>query len=138
MNTGFDSAKDFLGRGWAFPISADMATGRIKLAEYEDDIAQAINIILSTRKGERVMRPEFGSGLHEYIFESDSYTTRSRIKQAAEDALLLWEPRIENVEIDVDFPNGLTGGFKLNIAYTVRSTNNPFNLVFPFFLTESV
>jgi len=133
-----DSTKDFFGRGWAFPISADKATGRISMVEYEEDIAQAIEIILSTRKGERVMRPDFGGGLHEFMFEGDSYTIRSRIKNAALDALTLWEPRITDVDINVDFPAGSTGGFVLEIAYVVRTTNNPFNQVFPFFLTESV
>lgn len=138
MNGSGDGTKDFLGRGWAFPLAADPATGRIKLAEYEEDIAQAIKIILTTRKGERVMRPDFGSGLYDFVFEPDSYTTRSMIKKAVIDALTLWEPRIHDIEVRVDFPAGLTGGFRLDIAYVVRSTNNPFNLVFPFFLTESL
>lgn len=130
--------KDFLGRGLAFPLAVDRATGRFKIAEYEDDIAQAIRIILQTRRGERIMRPDFGSGLHDFLFEVNGYTTSSRIKSAAEEALERWEPRIADIEVTVDFPQGYTGGFGLNISYVVRSTNNPFNLVFPFFLTESL
>jgi hypothetical protein len=133
-----DNTKDFLGRGWAYPISADKASGQIRLSAYEEDIEQAINIILSTAQGERLMRPEFGSSLHKYVFENDGYGTRSRIKEAAEDALRLWEPRITDVEVDADFPHGASGGFLLKISYVVRSTNNPFNIVFPFFLTEGV
>jgi phage baseplate assembly protein W len=133
-----NDTKDFLGRGLAFPIVADGATGRIAMAEYEDDIAQSIRIILSTRKGERVMRPEFGSGLHAFLFENDGYTLRSRIADAVKDALELWEPRVTDVDVSVDFPNGWAAGFRLDISYVVRSTNNPFNLVFPYFLTESV
>lgn len=131
-----DYTKDFLGCGWAFPVGADKATGRVRLSRYEEDIEQAIRIILTTRPGERLMRPEFGSNLHEYVFETDDYGTRARIREAAEEALQLWEPRITDVEADVDFPQGSSGGFRLHIRYKVRSTNNPFNLVFPFFLTE--
>lgn len=133
-----DETKNFLGRGWAYPVGVDKAGGRVRLALYEDDIAEAIRIILSTRRGERLMRPDFGSSLHEYVFEGDSYGTRARISQAAEEALRLWEPRVKDVEVEVDFPSGGTGGFILNIFYIVRSTNNPFNLVYPYFLTESV
>lgn len=133
-----DYTKEFLGCGWAFPIAVDIVSGRVKLASYEEDIEQAIQIILTTRCGERLMRPEFGNRLYEYLFEGDSYGTRSRIREAAEEALHLWEPRITDVEVDVEFPHGSAGGFSLNIAYTVRSTNNPFNLVHPFFLTEGI
>jgi phage baseplate assembly protein W len=133
-----DDTKNFLGRGLAFPIAADRATGRIAMAEYEDDIAQSIKIILSTRKGERVMRPEFGSELYAFLFENDGYTLRSRIAGTVKDALDLWEPRVEDVDVSVDFPNGGAAGFRLDISYVVRATNNPFNLVFPYFLTESV
>lgn len=131
-----DYTKDFIGCGWAFPVAVNKASGRVMLASYEEDIAQAIRIILTTRCGERLMRPDFGSRLYEYLFEGDGYGTRSRIKEAAEEALRLWEPRITGVEVDVDFPDGAAGGFSLDIHYIVRSTNNPFNLVYPFFLTE--
>jgi phage baseplate assembly protein W len=133
-----DHTKDFLGSGWAYPVAVDKASGRVRLSLHEEDIEQAIQIILSTRPGERLMRPDFGSRLHEYIFETDGYGTRSRIKEAAEEALRLWEPRVTGVDVDVDFPQGSSGGFLLHIQYVVRSTNNPFNLVFPFFLTEGI
>ncbi|MDR1669902.1 MAG: GPW/gp25 family protein [Oscillospiraceae bacterium] len=131
-----DYTKEFLGGGWAFPVGVEKTSGRVKLARYEEDIEQAIKIILMTRRGERLMRPEFGSRLHEYLFETDTYGTRSRIREAAEEALRLWEPRITDVEAEADFPQGSTGGFRLRIRYRVRSTNNPFNLVFPFCVTE--
>jgi phage baseplate assembly protein W len=130
--------KEFLGRGLKYPISADRATGRLAMSEHEESIRESIAVILSTRKGERLMRPDFGSGLHAFVFESDSVTNRARIKRAAEDALALWEPRVTDVDVSVDFPQGASNGFRLEIAYTVRSTNNPFSMVFPYFLTESV
>ncbi|MDR2356321.1 MAG: GPW/gp25 family protein [Clostridiales Family XIII bacterium] len=137
MNTA-DNTKNFLGRGLSFPISVDRATGRTAMAEYEENIRQSVGIILSTRCGERLMRPDFGSGLHAFVFENDGVTNRTRIKRTAEDALALWEPRIADVSVGVDFPKGAEGGFLLNVSYTVRSTNNPYNMVFPYFLSESV
>lgn len=131
-----ENAKSFLGRGWAFPVLVNKATGRVKLSEYEEDIAEAIEIILSTRRGERIMRPEFGSNLHNYLFETADLGVRSQIKHEVLSALQLWEPRITDVHVEVDFPEGRIGGFVVEISYVVRNTNNPFNLVYPFFLTE--
>jgi len=131
-----NSDKDFLGRGWAFPVAVNKATGQVKLSEYEEDIAQAIRIILSTRQGERVMRPAFGSNLHSFLFEIPGYGVQEQIAKEVVNALEVWEPRIIEVTAVAEFPEGRTGGFVVKIDYTVRSTNNPFNLVFPFFLTE--
>jgi len=128
--------KDFLGRGWAFPVAVNKATGQVRLSEYEEDIAQAIRIILTTRRGERVMRPTFGSDLHNYLFEVPGYGVQAQIAEEVVSALETWEPRIIEVTAEAEFPEGSTGGFVVKIDYTVRSTNNPFNLVFPFFLTE--
>jgi phage baseplate assembly protein W len=128
------NAKDFLGRGWSFTIDVDIATGKVKMSEFEQDISEAIRIILSTKRGERIMRPDFGCDLHEYLFELDSASIRGRIIRSAADALTLWEPRISGVDVNVDFRGH--GGFLLEIAYTVRSTNNRFNLVYPFYLSE--
>ena len=128
--------KDFLGRGWAYPVTVNKATGRVKLSEYEADIAEAIKIILTTRRGERIMRPEFGSRLHEYVFEVDSLGVRSRIEHEAEEALNLWEPRIKDIQTKAEFSEGRNSGFVLNISYVVRNTNSTFNVVYPFFITE--
>lgn len=130
-----ESAKEFLGRGWAYPVGVNRATGRVKLSEYERDIAEAIQIILSTRRGERVMRPEFGSNLHRFAFENAGLSMATQIKSEVLSALRLWEPRVTEVSVKVNFP-AQGGGFVVEVHYVVRSTNNPFNLVFPFYLTE--
>jgi len=127
--------KDFLGRGWKFPIEVD-ATGRIALSQYEDDIREALRIILLTSKGERVMRPEFGAGLHDFVFESMSATTIGRMQAAIRDALIKWEPRIQVISVDVEPEHGEIGKLLIDIEYRVRATNNRFNLVFPFYLKE--
>jgi phage baseplate assembly protein W len=127
--------KDFLGRGWAFPVSVD-AAGRIVLSEYENDIREALRIILLTSKGERVMRPDFGASLHDFVFESMSATTIGRVQAAVTDALLKWEPRIQVIDVDAQPERGEIGKLMINIEYKVRATNNRFNFVFPFYLKE--
>jgi len=128
---------DFLGKGFAFPISVDPTVGQMNMAGYEDSIKQSIYIILMTRKGERPMRPDFGCGIHDYVFSSMDYFNISRIKEEVNEALLLWEPRIENVEVDV-IETEEAGRLDINISYVVRMTNNPYNLVYPFYLNEGL
>jgi phage baseplate assembly protein W len=132
-STPLDS-KAFLGRGWAFPVAVD-ASGAIATAEYEEDIRQAIRIILDTDPGERVMRPDFGAGLRALVFEPINTTTIALTKHRVEQALILWEPRIDTIGVMVttDPPRG-----KLNIEvrYRVRRTNTFYNLVYPFYLQE--
>jgi phage baseplate assembly protein W len=127
--------KDFLGRGWTFPLGVD-TTGRIALSEYEDDVREALRIILLTSKGERVMRPDFGAELHDFVFESMSATTMGRVQAAVTDALIKWEPRIQVIGVNVEAEHGEIGKLLIDIEYRVRATNNRFNLVFPFYLKE--
>ena len=127
--------KDFLGQGWRFPVAVD-ATGRIVLSKYEDDIREALRIILSTSKGQRVMRPDFGAGLHDFVFESMSATTIGRMQAAIRDALIKWEPRVQIISVDVEPEHREVGKLLIEIEYRVRATNNRFNLVFPFYLKE--
>ena len=127
--------KEFLGRGWKFPIEVD-ATGSIALSEYEEDIREALRIILLTSNGERVMRPEFGAGLYDFVFESMSATTIGRVQAAITDALVKWEPRAQVLGVNVEPDRGEIGKLLIDIEYRVRATNNRFNLVFPFYLKE--
>ena len=127
--------KDFLGRGWKFPVAVD-AAGRIALSEYEDDVREAIRIILMTAKGERVMQPDFGAGLYDFVFASMSSTTLGRVQRAVGDALVKWEPRVEGTAVSVEPDGGEIGKLLINIDYRVRATNTRFNLVFPFYLKE--
>ena len=127
--------KDFLGRGWKFPAGVD-ATGRIALSEYENDIREALRIILLTSKGERMMRPDFGAGLHDFVFESMSATNIGRVQAAVTEALIKWEPRVEVIGVKVEPEHGELGKLLIDIEYLVRATNNRFNHVFPFYLKE--
>jgi len=127
-------AKAFLGRGFAFPLAVD-AAGGLAMAEHEDDIRQAIRIILDTEPGERVMRPDFGAGLRALLFEPINLHTTALIRHRVEQSLILWEPRIDSigVEVQADPPHGLVN---LNVRYRVRTTNTFYNMVYPFYLQE--
>jgi phage baseplate assembly protein W len=128
--------KAFLGRGWKFPVEVDATTGQIALSEYEQDIQEAVRLILLTARGERVMRPDFGAGLYEFVFASMSATTVGTLQAEVQEALLTWEPRIEVLTVDVTPDPGEIGKLLIDIAYRVRATNTRFNLVFPFYVQE--
>lgn len=128
-------AREFLGQGWAFPVGVD-AGGKIKVSREEEDIRQAIWIILSTSKGERVMRPDFGCGIHDFVFASINTASVALIENSVREALTLWEPRIEVTGVQVSTENVAKGELLVSVDYKVRTTNNRFNLVYPFYLTE--
>ncbi|NPV90557.1 MAG: GPW/gp25 family protein [Firmicutes bacterium] len=129
-------AKSFLGRGWKFPVQVDPISGRIMLSEYEEDIAESIRVILATSKGERVMRPEFGCGIHEYAFGLTDHTTLRLMESSVREAIMVWEPRVYQVEVSAAVDPADVGLVLINISYQVRSTNNLFNLVYPFYINE--
>lgn len=128
-------SKAFLGVGWAFPLGFD-AAGGVALAELEEDVRQSIRIILGTTPGERVMRPDFGAGLDDFLFEPASATTRERVRARVETALIDWEPRIDLVEIKVAVAGKLRNRLDIDVRYRVRATNTLHNLVYPFYLDE--
>jgi phage baseplate assembly protein W len=129
------SSKAFLGRGWSFPVRPD-AAGAITMAAYEEDVRQAILIILRTNPGERVMRPDFGAGLDALVFEPIGATTTALVKHRVEQALILWEPRIDNIGVEVE-ATSKEGRLDIGIRYRVRATNTFYNLVYPFYLREA-
>lgn len=129
-------AKAFLGRGWAYPVQANAAGQDVLLAEHEEDIRQAVRIILETNRGERVMRPDFGAGLNDFVFEPINTTTLSLIRHRVEEALIVWEPRIRVQEVEVKRLPDAVAGIEISIEYQVRATNTFYNLVYPFYLQE--
>lgn len=129
-------SKEFLGIGWKFPVQVDAARGKIMMSEEEQDIRESIRIILATAKGERVMRPDFGCGIHDFVFAVMNTSTFSLVGNTVREALTRWEPRIEITGVDTVADQAGNGKLLINISYTVRSTNNPCNLVYPFFLRE--
>lgn len=128
--------KAFLGRGFKFPFQVDPRTGRLAMVDYEEDIKESIGIILNTVQGERVMRPEFGTNVVQYVFDTVNSTILHSIAFDIQRQLLLQEPRIDDVEVKCDTMDQLSGAITIDVTYTVRSTNNRFNQVYPFYLTE--
>ena len=124
---------DILGAGLRFPLGIDHR-GSVALARGEDDIEQAIWIILGTAPGERPMRPEFGCDVHDFVFEAVDAATIGRIEGAIRGALDRWEPRIEVQGIDFDLDQVDAGRLAITINYSVRATNTKRNLVYPFYV----
>jgi uncharacterized protein len=128
--------KEFLGRGWAFPVGIDPHTGHVDTVAYEADIRQSIRIILETAPGERVMRPNFGCGIHELVFEAVDTTVIQRIKSVVEEAMRRCEARIEVIAVNVSEDATTEGKLEIELEYRVRRTNQTGNLVFPFYFRE--
>lgn len=128
-------AKDFLGIGWKYPIKVD-ENKQIALSRYEEDIKEAIRIILGTVKGERIMRPDFGCGIHELVFAPINTSTMSLVENSVREALTTWEPRIELIKVEVSPEASEEGKLLVSIDYRVRATNVRFNLVYPFYIRE--
>lgn len=127
--------QSFLGFGWSFPVRVE-ADGAPAMVGHEEDIRQAILIILGTNPGERVMRPEFGAGLDSFVFESVSATTMTRIGNRVRESLVDWEARIEVLDVRVRTDPDSSNVVLIDVGYRVRSTNSLHNLVYPFYLDE--
>ena len=125
-------AEAFLGRGWAFPIGID-DTGGIRMRSGEDDIREAVGIILTTRLGERAMRPEFGCAAGDLVFDSNAADFAGRVEFFIRKALERWEPRIDLKEVSVTSSEAKVD---VDVRYTVRATNREDNVVVPFFTGE--
>lgn len=132
---GADRGRAFLGTGWRFPVRPD-SRGAIETVSGEADIEEAIRQIVGTAKGERVMRPDFGCGIHEFAFASVDTTTRTLIEESVRDALVRWEPRVEVLDVTTSTAELSAGRLLVSLDYRVRSTNAERNLVYPFYLTE--
>ena len=126
--------KAFLGTGWAFPVAA-VSGAELDMVDHEEDIRQSIRIILGTAQGERVMRPDFGAGLRRMVFEPVNTTTKALVRHRVEEALIRWEPRIDQITVQVT-GGGPLGRLDIEIHYRVRATNTFYNLVYPFYLVE--
>ena len=124
---------EILGSGIAFPLQVDRRGG-IALAHDETDVDQAIQLILSTAPGERPMRPEFGCGVHDFVFDTIDAGTVARMETEIRSALDRWEPRIEVSGLEFDLEGVDRGELLINIGYRLRATNHMRNLVYPFYV----
>jgi phage baseplate assembly protein W len=128
--------REFLGQGWKFPIRVN-ARGGLSFSSHEQNIEEAIWIVLSTAKGERVMLPDFGCGIHDYVFAPNTPATRGSIAYEVQKSLAEYEPRIDVDSVRVESFPGSENQLLIYVDYRVRSTNSKRNLVYPFFLTEA-
>ena len=124
---------EILGSGIAFPLQVDRRGG-IALAHDETDVDQAIQLILGTAPGELPMRPEFGCGVHDFVFDTIDAATVGRLETEIRAALDRWEPRIDVETVDFNLNEVGEGRLLINIGYRVRSTNHERNLVYPFYV----
>ena len=130
-----DPKRAFLGVGWAYPARLD-AQHRTARAAYEEDVRQAVLIILGTNPGERVMRPTFGAGLNAFLFSPITTSTLTRLRTRVFDALVEFEPRIDVERVQAVYARSEPTKVNIEILYRVRATNTQFNLVYPFYLQE--
>jgi phage baseplate assembly protein W len=128
--------REFLGRGWGFPLGLD-AAGEIATAADAEDVRQAVRLILATGRGERVMRPDFGAGLDQFVFAPLSAATLALIRHRVEEALIAWEPRIDVAGVRCIAHPGAPPRVDVAVEYRIRSTNTFYNLVYPFYLEEA-
>jgi phage baseplate assembly protein W len=139
----YGRGKDILGVGWHFPVRADRrypgelappdrGRGGIALSRHEEDIEQAVFIILSTSKGERRMRPTFGCDIHDLVFAPLNSTTFGLLRHYVEEALAIWEPRIAVREVLVE-PYPEHGMVEIGVRYEVLATKDERTLVYPFY-----
>lgn len=123
---------DFIGAGWAFPLNVD-ATGGVALVTADREIQESLRIILGTAPGERPMRPEFGCRIHEHVFGPANSTTAGQAAHDVREAIDRWEPRVELLDVSVEFNTNAAGIIYLEVSYLIRGDNNPRSLVFPFY-----
>jgi phage baseplate assembly protein W len=127
---------NFLGSGWAFPVTFSVGNGLLQVSSYEQNINDSINIILQTRKGERSFEPQFGSGLQQFFFKKMDETLKGELKDAVKVSLLHNEPRITVTDVQVEFTDLVNGVAEIEINYVYNQTNTRHNYVFPFHIKE--
>jgi len=127
--------REHLGIGWKFPLQVT-PNGKIAQAHYEQKVEESIYLILSTAKGERVMLPEFGCGVHELVFAPNNSTTLSVVSHLVREALVEFEPRIDLMDVHVEMASGQPNLLLIRVSYRIRATNTMGNFVYPFYITE--
>ena len=131
-----ETTKSFLGRGWSFPPEFNRGAQKVKMLEDEADIKSSLEILLSTRLGERVMVPNYGCNLDELLFKPLNLTLKTYVTDLIKTAILYHEPRIDLNKVEIDPSDELNGVLLIKLDYTIRTTNSRKNMVYPFYKEE--
>jgi len=129
--------RSFLGTGWGFPPTFRRSTGGVDMLSEEEDIQSSLEILRSTRVGERVMQPKYGCNMDRLLFEPLDTTLQAYMKDLIRTAILYFEPRIILNDVVLE-PDVLEGRILIKIDYTVATTNTRNNFVYPFYGEEGV
>ncbi len=137
MEDSYKKSKSFLGTGWSFPptFHGHHWIG-VEMVEKEHDIRESLEILLNTNLGERIMLPDYGSELQQYLFQPITNSRKYYIKDIIRSAIIKYEPRIKVNDVIIDQKDYLDGVIRVNIKYTIKSNNTRFNLVFPYYKME--
>ncbi|HWN70178.1 MAG TPA: GPW/gp25 family protein [Haliangium sp.] len=129
------SGREFLGKGWRFPVAINL-TGGISSSAYEENVRESIFIVLGTAPGERIMRPHFGCRIHDLMFSPNNYVTAALAEHYCEEALLKFEPRISEVKVEARPSTSEPNRLDIRVSYTVGDASDRRNLVYPFYLRQ--
>jgi uncharacterized protein len=132
---GIDDARgtSILGRGWSFPPEFTPVEEGVRMVDDEADILASLRILFGTVAGERFLRPKYGLDMHELLFEPMSTTMRTYLEDRVRTAILVYEPRVQPLKLEIDTSGQNEGRVTLILEYAVRATNSRFNLVYPFY-----
>jgi phage baseplate assembly protein W len=133
MAAGADKG-DFLGCGWSFPPAFDLASGGVRMVSDDADIQQSLQILFSTMRQERVMLPDYGADMEQFVFDSADSTLFARIRTRLNHAILSWEPRIAVDGVTIVASGAVDGLLEIGLSYTILQTNTRSNMVYPFYL----
>lgn len=132
-----DTYPSFLGTGWSFPPEFTRNGRDVVMTSDEEDIRSSLEILFGTVRGERFMVPRYGLDPHELLFEPAGTTMKEFLKDRIATAILIHEPRIRILDLEVDTPDPNAGVLRISLDYEVRATNSRFNLVYPFYRHDS-
>jgi phage baseplate assembly protein W len=126
---------EHLGRGWAFPVRWS-AAGEVALVEAEEDVREAILLLLRTAPDERVMRPGYGAGVDRYVFAGRTAETQFRLQEDVRIALVRHEPRVLVERVSAELPEDDDGRIDVVVDYRIDEHRPRQSLVFPFYLQQ--
>jgi phage baseplate assembly protein W len=131
-----ETEQDFLGIGWSFPPEFKESTKAVIMLTDENDIKSSLEILLSTKIGERIMQPKYGCNMDELLFSPLNRTLKTFVSELIKTAILYHEPRIDVEKIDITKGDDLSGELLVLIDFKVRATNSRINMVYPFYKQE--